>query len=293
KHVYCEAPLAHTVEDAQAIARAGQSAKTVFQAGLQNRVNPLHRHVLSFVRTGVLGKSTAQARLQFHKKMSWRRASADPEREKRINWHLDKALSLGLVGEIGIHQVDVATWYLKNPPVSVLGFGGVMRWTDGRAVPDTVQCVFEYPNQVRALFDATLVNSFEGSYTLFMGDENAVLVRDQRAWMFREADAPLLGWEVYAKKDKIGDEMGIALVADATRLLQMGKEPGKEADKIDAGKDALYYALEDFTRCIRENQKPACGPLGGLQATVVAIKANEAIYSGSKVIFQPQWFQVG
>src|SRR5690349_10879091 len=38
KHVYCEAPLAHTVEDAREIALAAKAApKQVFQAGLQNR----------------------------------------------------------------------------------------------------------------------------------------------------------------------------------------------------------------------------------------------------------------
>ena len=34
KHVYCEAPLAHTVEDAKAIALAARGSSKVFQAGL-------------------------------------------------------------------------------------------------------------------------------------------------------------------------------------------------------------------------------------------------------------------
>src|SRR5688500_4128822 len=38
KHVYCEAPLAHTIEDARAIAKAARdSKKSYFQAGLQQR----------------------------------------------------------------------------------------------------------------------------------------------------------------------------------------------------------------------------------------------------------------
>ena len=41
KHVYCEAPLATTVEDAKAIALAGGKSKLIFQAGLQGRSNGL------------------------------------------------------------------------------------------------------------------------------------------------------------------------------------------------------------------------------------------------------------
>ena len=41
KHVYCEAPLAHTIEDARAIAQAAKAARQqIFQAGLQNRADP-------------------------------------------------------------------------------------------------------------------------------------------------------------------------------------------------------------------------------------------------------------
>src|SRR5579859_573017 len=46
KHVYCEAPLANTIEDARAIASAAKANKqTVFQAGLQMRSEP-QRHFL-------------------------------------------------------------------------------------------------------------------------------------------------------------------------------------------------------------------------------------------------------
>lgn len=295
KHVYCEAPLASTIEEAKEIAKAGADAKTVFQSGLQYRANKQHQHVLSFVRSGTLGH-VAGARGQWHKKQSWRRAAPTPEREKELNWRLSKESSGGLMGEIGIHQLDTATWFLKALPVSVLGFGGIMHWTDdGMEVPDTVQCIVEYPNHVRYLYDATLVDSFDGSYDMFMGSDCAMLLRDQRAWMFKETDSPLLGWEVYARKDKlaVGDETtgtGIALVADATKLIAQGKQPGQVG--TDVTKTALYQALAAFFDSIRSGKKPAAGPLEGYQATVIALKAHEAILSGNKITFQKEWFDL-
>jgi len=53
KHVYCEAPIAASVQDVRAIGLAAAGATgVVFQGGLQGRSNPLYRHVLQFVKSG-------------------------------------------------------------------------------------------------------------------------------------------------------------------------------------------------------------------------------------------------
>jgi len=298
KHVYCEAPLATTVEDARAIATAGKAdgplpgAARTFQVGLQQRANPLYKHAVKFVRTGALN-NVVQARAQWHRKQSWRRAARDPNLERQLNWRLYKESSTGLIGEIGVHQLDVASWFLKKLPVSVMGYGATLQWQDGRDVADTVQCLVEYPGGLRLTYEATLANSFDSSYELFLGSDGAILTREDRSWLFKEADAPQLGWEVYARKDKIGDETGIALVADATKLLAQGKTPAEAAAAAGAsGKNALYYSVEEFLGCAREGSKPSSGPLEGMQAAVVAIKAHEAITSGNKITFQKEWLEI-
>jgi hypothetical protein len=171
----------------------------------------------------------------------------------------------------------------------------------------------EYPGNIRMVYDATLTNSFDGGYELFVGSEAAVMLRDQRAWMFKEADAGQLGWEVFARKDDmiIGDVAagsgmklgtGIALVADATKQLALGKQPGSVG--TDVTKTSLYQAIEGFLKsCQKGERVPAKEPSKtdakpplvpgaeeGFEATVVAIKANEAALTGSRVVLQPDWF---
>jgi predicted dehydrogenase len=290
KHVYCEAPLASSIDDARAIARAAKAVepKQIFHSGLQQRTNPQHLHVLGFVEIGALAH-IAQAKAQWHKKESWRRAAPTDARQNDLNWRLNQATSGGLLGEIGIHQVDATSWFLRALPLSVTGFGGVLVWKDGRTVPDTVQCVFEYPNGVNLAYDATLASSFEGAYELFQGTDSAVLIRDDRAWMFKESDAPQLGWEVYAYKEKVGDDTGIALVADASKLLAKGLKPGENRE-TDPSRGALYWAAHSFLANIRLNKPSACGPLEGFHATVAALTANEAILAGRKITFTPDMF---
>lgn len=291
KHVYCEAPLAVSVEDAKAIAVAAKAAsKQVFHSGLQYRANKQHSHVLQFVRTGALGK-VCMGRAQWNKRTSWRRKAANDERQKELNWRLSKATSPGLIGEVGIHQIDVYNWFLKATPVSVTGFGDVSAWQDGRDVADTVQCMIEYPNNVRLSYSATLGSSFDGNYELLQGTDSTMLMRETRAWMIKEADSAALGWEVYAYKEKVGEETGIALVADATKILSEGKKPGENRD-IDPKKTPLYFSVSHFINAVRSQKKSAVDETRGYQATVCAIKANEAVVKGTKVQFEKAWFEI-
>ncbi len=291
KQVYCEAPLATTIEDAKTIALAAQQLpKQIFQSGLQGRSNALYQHVLQFVKSGVLG-NPAQVIAQWNKKQSQRRAAPTPERERELNWRLYNKTSCGLIGEIGLHQLDLVNWYLKGFPTAVTGFGSTLNWNDDRETPDTIQCIFEYPNKVRVMFTSTLVSSFSEAFTLFQGNNASLMMRERRGWMIKEADSPLLGWEVYARKEQVNNESGICMVADATKILEAGKEPGKEGS-LEPSQTALYRAFEHFTRSIRENTRTVCGALEGFQATALAIKTNEAILAGNRLAIDKTLFEL-
>jgi hypothetical protein len=203
--------------------------------------------------------------------------------------------------------------------VSVTGFGALIQWKDGRDVPDTVKAVFEYPGGVHVTYEGTLGNSFDAETSMFYGTDCAIMMRDRRAWMFKEVDAPLLGWEVYAKKDAFYKESGIVLSAGATK---QDAQKTKAAQEVVDEKSALQYSLEAFlhnsnlvgsgvedfadafdikdTAALKEylaglekNRLPAAGAAEGLEAAVTVIKANEAIAKGQKLVFQKEWFEVG
>jgi predicted dehydrogenase len=320
KHVYCEAPLAHTVEDARAIAKAAKNAKAVyFQAGLQQRSDPEIIYILQFVRSGATGTAFL-ARSQFHKKTSWRRASPNPQFEKALNWRLRKASSVGLVGELGIHNMDSARWFLNARPNAVTGFGSTVLWNDDREIPDTTHNVLEFPRGARMTYDATLANSFDAGYDMIYGTSATVMLRDRRGWMFKEVDSPLLGWEVYARKETFFREVGIVLAANATKLAAQGDNP--VIDTQIATQGSTYYAMEAFvanTDMVRtgikdfsanfgledkdalaeylqeltKNYLPAAGWVEGYEATVIAVKAHEAVMKGTRIELPDELFNVG
>ncbi len=317
KHVYCEAPLANSIEDAKAIAAAARdSIKLVFQAGLQERSHPQRHFLLPFIRAGALGE-TVMARAQSHRHNSWVSASSNAEHEKALNWRLHQKTSTGLMGEVGIHQIDAVSWFLRARPTAITGFGSLLRWKDGRDVADTVQGVFEYPAGIRLMYDATLCNSFDKEYEMYYGTESAIMVRDAKAWLFKESDAPLLGWEVYARKDDFYTETGIALVANATKqaaigtaatagnatpftplhyaleafTANVGQLDGAVKDFIDSFGDSDPKALADSLKALKP-YAPAANWRDGLDATILAIKANEAVVQQQKITVEKELFDL-
>ena len=330
KHVYCEAPMAASMEDARAIAQAAKtSLKVNFQTGLQTRSDKQMTYLLNFVRTGVMGKNV-KVRSQWHKKESWRRTSPNPEREKESNWRLEKDISIGLAGEVGIHQMDMACWFLMGRPIAVTGFGGLIQWKeDGREVPDTVQAVYEFPNDVVYNQETTIANSFDSQYDIYYGSDSAIMVRDGKAWMFKESDAQLLGWEVYARKESFYKESGIVLGADATKLKKEDAKPAETkpgetaaptappaaaetplsnslanfvtnsllvgsgvADFTENFPTASPKELQEYINSLTKSRKPAATWKEGYESAVIALKTNEAIVKKQRIVLAKEWFEI-
>jgi len=288
KHVFCEAPLAATVEDARAIAAAARAAAGVFQTGLQARSNPVYRLARTFFLAGSV-RDLACVRAQDFKKQSWRYPAADPADERALNWRLDPVLSIGLAGEHGTQQFDVVHWFRGEYPVAVRGGGGVFGFKDGREVYDTASCELSFADGVRLSWQGSLCNSYEGRYELFQGTMAAIKLAWSHGWMFKEADSPTQGWEVYANRQSFHNDEGITLIADATQLASQGKL--KEG--VGLSYSPLYYALSDFVASAAGGAPVACGAEEGLRAAVVGILAERAVRSGEEVVIDPALFEVG
>jgi predicted dehydrogenase len=232
-----------------------------------------------------------------------------------LNWRLDQKTSIGLIGESGVHQIDAVSWFFKNRPTAVTGYSALIQWQDGRDVADTVQAVYEFPGGVNCLYDATLCNSFDAAYEMYYGTESTIMVRDSKAWQFKEADSPLGGWEVYARKDTFYKESGIQLVANGSHqsaltggvaaeaypntplwyaldafARNVGLVGGTIKDFIDLYGDSDPKALTDKVKSLKTY--PAANWQDGLEATVMAIKGNEAAVKKQKITFENEWFEL-
>jgi hypothetical protein len=166
----------------------------------------------------------------------------------------------------------------------VRGSGAVLAWQDGRAVADTVRAGFAFEGGLELAYSATIGNSYEGQYELFAGTMAAIKLVWTFGWMFKEADAPTQGWEVYANRQTFHNDEGITLIADATKLAAQGRlEQG-----IGLPSTPLYYALESFLKSAAEGAEVVC-PVGeALRTTLVAIQAARAVREGGELAIDPE-----
>lgn len=280
RHVYCEAPLAHAIDDVEAIVKAAAASDRTFHAGFLARSNPIYRLALGFFRSDAV-RDVVTMRAQHHRKTSWRFPVPEGVSAQVANWRLDPVVSSGLAGELGSHALDVARWFRGRDPVRVRGGGAIRLHDDGRTLPDTIAAEFLWDDGVTMRFEATLASSYGGQYEVFQGTNASLRLAWTHGWMFKEADAPTQGWEVYATRQQFHSDEGIVLIADATRLAAQGE--------LQSGgglpQPPLYYAVADFVRSVLHGTPPPCGAEDGAAATVAGILAHRAIETGEAIDF--------
>lgn len=280
KHCYCEAPLAHTADDARAIAAAAAARPSrVFMAGLHARSNPVYQLARTFYLTDAF-RDFVGGQAQYHRKTSWRFPASGNASAREVNWRLDPEVSLGLAGELGVHQFDVYHWFRGSAPASVSGGGSIRLHRDGRELADTVHLWLRWEDGSAVTWGGTLANSHGGQVESLHGTNAALRLAWTHGWMFKEIDAPSLGWEVYALRQQFHADEAIILIANATELAARGQlQTG-----VGLPYSPLYYALADFLRSVTYPNVPVpCTAADGLRATLVAIAASEAVVRGTTV----------
>lgn len=101
KHVYCEKPLALTLDEAEAMAQAARRAGTVTQVGYNYLANPTFLHARKLVAEGAIGRP-----IQF-------RGFCDEDymADPALPWSwrcLAAEAGLGALGDLGCHLVSLA-----------------------------------------------------------------------------------------------------------------------------------------------------------------------------------------
>lgn len=277
RHVYCESPLASTVDDCRAIAAAASRATTVCQAGFQGRSNPTYKRAQTLVRSELRDLVSIEARS--HRKTSWRFPSSDPSLERLVNWRLDPDVSTGLAGEVAAQQLDVAHWFSGTYPVRIEGRGEIRHHKDGRTVPDTIDLHLRWADGLALQYHATLANSYGAQTETFYGVNGTIRLAWTHGWLFKEPDAPTQGWEVYATRQQHFNSEGIVLIANATQLAAQGDLKAG----IGLPHPSLYYALEDFVRSATTGAPVACSAEEGARASIIGILANQAVIGRAPV----------
>jgi len=166
KDAYIEKPISHNVWEGRQVVKTARKYKRICQGGTQSRSMPTIREAVAYVHSGKLGK------IQFVKGLCYKGRPSiglvgpeggdipegfdydlwcgpaplqKPLRRRRLHydWHWIFDYGNGDMGNQGIHQMDVARWFIGEQKLSprVMSIGGRMGYKDDGQTPNT-QIVF-------------------------------------------------------------------------------------------------------------------------------------------------------
>jgi predicted dehydrogenase len=194
KDVYVEKPVSYDIWEGRQMIAAASACKKIVQAGTQSRSSQGIREAVEWVGKGNLGKILVSRGLCYKRRASIGQtdgpqpvpSSVDydlwsgpapllpPRREKfHYDWHWFWNYGAGDLGNQGVHEMDVARWFLGEEMVSpsVLSIGGRLGYSDDAETPNTLITFHNYDRaplimEVRGLpqkTDATEMDKYKGA----------------------------------------------------------------------------------------------------------------------------------
>jgi predicted dehydrogenase len=176
KDVYVEKPISQKVWEGRQLANASEKYQRMVQCGTQSRSHESIRQAVDYVHSGKLGRieyivgtcfkprpsiGKSDRPLVIPKQIDYElwcgpAAKAElyrPERNSQgsynphYDWHWDYNTGCGDMGNQGIHQMDIARWFLGQPAVSprVVSFGGRFGYEDAGNTANTQVVLHDYP----------------------------------------------------------------------------------------------------------------------------------------------------
>ena len=169
KDAYVEKPISHNVWEGRQLVKLSRKLDRICQGGTQSRSMPSIRGAVQHVKDGKLGKIKYVKGLCYKPRTSIGQVGAEggklpegvnydiwcgpaelekPLRRKRFHydWHWFYAYGNGDMGNQGIHQMDVARWFIgedKIAPVS-MSIGGRLGYEDDGETPNTQIVYHDY-----------------------------------------------------------------------------------------------------------------------------------------------------
>lgn len=196
-HVLCEKPLAHTVEEAQAMIAAANLSNTKLMTAYRLHFEEANLMAVEIVNSGGLGDPRLFTALNVQNIESG-------------NIRLDSELSGGPLDDLGIYCINAARYIFQSEPLEVSAYAESSDNPRFREVPEMVTVIMRFPENRLAQFTCGFGESKVSTYRVvgtlgdlmlspaftFSGDIRHTLTKDDKSkettYRSRDQFAPLL-----------------------------------------------------------------------------------------------------
>lgn len=307
KHVLCEKLMAHNITDSKAMVRMAEKKNLLLSIGHQRHYSTLYHEAMQSIESGAIG-TVKYIRALWHRNNTltdgWKPEVPEADKtvdykahgyksiEQLIRWRLYNDTGGGLMAELGSHQLDACSIFLKHAkPIAVSGIGGKHYFTDDRECEDHVYCCYEFPDGQTVTYSSINTNAMEGYGEVVMGTRGTLMVMHERdVLLFNERD-PFEG-----KRDtkKIDLKVEQAKKGEATMYsaasLGLPAEAAKQSASAAVSR-GYKEELEHFAYAIRNpGAKVRCDGRVALGDAVMALTSNQAMRMNQRIEFKEAWY---
>jgi predicted dehydrogenase len=291
KHVFCEKPMAYSLDQGREMLAAAKESGKTFQIGQQRRSSPLYYLAYKLLQKDGLIGEILRVDAFWDRAQDWKRPVPKvdkdfnfwgfPTADHLVNWRLYKKYGHGLMTENGTHQMDASGWLLGNKkPLYVCGMGAV-RYKDKRETHDIASAEYFYEGDTVVRFTQDFHQNLNYGWEygeLFLGEKGALRVTEERH---------IVHYPTNPKGYREGKEIK---VADLGTI----EFPGATytADDLAKVTDFRIFSYENemriFAHCVRNGGQPTCTGQIGFNSIVPTILGTVAQFDKKYVDFDPK-----
>ena len=287
KHVFVEKAMGINIPECKAIVDTQKETGLCLQVGHQRMFDLVYLEALRRVREGEFGPIT-HIRTNWNSNNDWAKTDVPPELEEKLNWRIYNKYSLGLMGELASHQIQVANWFLNEVPEYVVGSGSLCYWKDSkRDTFDHVNTIFKYPSGAHLNSTVIQTNWYYGLEEAIMGPKGNFELEDNRFVSQKPPPAPGILQLISDLEKKTFQTIPIGgaswIVEPKSNL-----EGNKIVNKYPLP-DSTDLQFKGFIQSIRDNKPITDIIRQGYYASVGAIMGHEAMMKKETVFFKEAW----
>ena len=309
KHVYCEKPMVHSVNEGAEVIEAWKKSGKVMVVGSQGISSLGNEKAKELLAAGVIGdlvyaegfwaRHSPEGAWQYNvpadgneKTVDWKRYISntkardwDPLRFFRWRNYLD--YGTGMSGDLFVHLFSSLHFITNSKgPNKVSSMGGLRYWKDGREVPDVLLGMFDYPDSPEhAGFNLSLrCNFVDGTsgttYLRIVGTKGSMDVKWEEVVVKlnnnAESDDPFMK-EQAKLRSASGEE-------ERAKILPP-RETSYAAERTWKG--AHYDHFGNWFKAIRTGGTVVEDPIFGFRAAAPALLCNDSYFQDKFIKWDP------
>ncbi len=323
KHVYCEKPMVHAIEEGQSIIKAQASSGKVFQVGSQYRSSLTYQKAAQLFQQKAIGElNSIEAWLDRNSAIGaweysipldantrtcdWDQFQGNAPKHawdarRFFRWRNYRDYGTGVAGDLFVHLLTgIHTVTSSLGPTRVFATGGTRYWMD-RDVPDVMLATLDYQEtEAHPAFNVLLRVDFKSSLpqesfgVKFIGSEGVMTTTSFTQLNIERMPRPdEFDYTIRSFSDAVQKELTDEWKAKHPEATVETIKPESTQTFDTSSQDAHLEHHKNFYKSIRENQPSIEDATFGLRAAGPALLTNESYFQKKIMSWNPESMTAG